>query len=140
MAKHSQKHDLSNVKVLLIEDDDQVRVSIMRMLVSLGFTSLKDAEGAERAIELVESFGPDVILADLRMKPEGGVGFVKALRADFDKPVSQTPVIMLTGYEERGDLITAMEEGISAFVVKPVSANDMYQKLVSQLGRLKKAA
>lgn len=74
-----------------------------------------------RALILVASFRPDIILCDVGMKPMSGLDFVKRLRGLADLSRADTPVIMVTGRAEEQSVMEAAKLRISGYLVKPVS-------------------
>src|SRR2546428_118410 len=95
-------------KILLIEDHEQMRDSLMLMLEMEGFEVLWADQG-RRGVELARRHSPDVILCDIMMPVLDGYGVLHALRAD---PVTAIiPFIFLTAKGERLDLRAGMNLG-----------------------------
>ncbi|MCB1538444.1 MAG: response regulator [Rhodospirillales bacterium] len=100
--------------VLVVEDNDFVRMQIVRFLTDAGHRCL-EASGADQGIEqMTESV--DVIIADVRMEPADGFEFISALRArNF-----QQPVILVTGDQNPDILEKSSRFKVATILMKPV--------------------
>jgi len=101
-------------KVLIVEDNDFVRMQIVRYLSDSGFTTQEASDGQVA----LDQFAPDTDLAivDVRMEPIDGFEFIKALRGRN----INTPVILVTGDQNPDLLNEANKWGVSAVLMKPV--------------------
>ena len=114
-----------NASVLVVEDNDFVRMQIVRYLADAGYTT-KEALDGSKALEMVTS---EISLAvvDVRMTPLDGFEFIKALRGrNF-----LTPVILVTGDQNPDLLNEASKWGVSAILMKPVQ-KDRLVKMVAR--------
>jgi CheY-like chemotaxis protein len=103
-----------NGKVLVIEDNDFVRMQIVRYLSDAGY-EMQEAVDGSKALELVSS-AVGVIIADVRMEPMDGFEFIKALRSRN----LATPVILVTGDQNPDLLSESSKWGVSTVLMKPV--------------------
>lgn len=103
-----------NQKILIVEDNDFVRMQIVRYLQDEGYQTAEAKDG-NAALNIME---PDMDLAivDLRMEPMGGLDFVRALRGKDLK----TPVIFVTGDDNNDLLEQAAKWDVVAVLMKPV--------------------
>lgn len=101
-------------KVLIVEDNDFVRMQIVRYLSDSGFNTQEASDGQVA----LDQFAPDTDLAivDVRMEPIDGFEFIKALRGRN----INTPVILVTGDQNPDLLNEANKWGVSAVLMKPV--------------------
>jgi CheY-like chemotaxis protein len=122
---------IDGTRVLLIEDSDDNRVLVKKLLTKSGATVF-EANGAQAARALLEKTTPDVIVSDIGMPEEDGIEFIKKLRAAVG-PEKDIPAIALTAYarsEEQEQIIAA---GFQAHISKPVSQSTLaaeIQKLI----------
>lgn len=101
-------------KVLIVEDNDFVRMQIVRYLNNAGFETIEASDG-EKALEIIdESF--DLAVVDVRMEPIDGFEFIKSLRGR-DLRIS---VILVTGDQNPDLLSEANKWSVSAVLMKPV--------------------
>ena len=109
------------MRVLLIEDDAQLRQVMAVVLRGMGVTVLAEvADGAE-ALEHLSADAhesPDLILTDCQMPRMDGISLVRHLRARGDR----TPVIMISGQLDPRVVALAYEAGVDHYLPKPLSA------------------
>ena len=103
-------------KVLVVEDNDFVRMQIVSHLKGAGYDTFEAADG-DVALSSIEN-DPDINLAivDVRMDPMGGFEFIKILRDNDNK----LPVILVTGDDTADLLEQAGKYGVAAVLMKPV--------------------
>lgn len=102
--------------ILIADDDPQLLRLMEAMLLPMGYTVLKAANGRE-AVEMAKRTPPDVILMDIQMPVMSGLEAVKILKDDEE--TRMVPVVVVTGLLEVKDRISAMEAGADDFLGKP---------------------
>ena len=119
-------------KILIIEDNPQMRENLALMLEMEGF-AVSRAEDGQRGLEVARSHPPDLILCDVMMPGLDGHGVLKALRAD---PATATiPLIFLTAKGEKLDQRAGMNLGADDYLVKPVAKEDVLAAIRARLER-----
>ena len=119
-------------KILIIEDNPQMRENLALMLEMEGFAASR-AEDGQRGLEVARSHPPDLILCDVMMPGLDGHGVLKALRAD---PATATiPLIFLTAKGEKLDQRAGMNLGADDYLVKPVAKEDVLAAIRARLER-----
>ena len=106
-------------KLLLIEDQPQMRANLVLILQLNGFTVLS-AENGREGLEVARSERPDLILCDVMMPELDGYGVLEALRTDDD--TASIPFIFLTAKGEARDQRAGMKLGADDYLTKPVTA------------------
>lgn len=108
-------------KILIVEDNDFVRMQVVRYLKDAGFETMEAKDGNEA----LQVFGPDVSVAvvDVRMEPMGGLDFVRALRGRE----MNIPVIFMTGDQNTDLLEQAAKWDVNAVLIKPVMKDRLVQ-------------
>jgi two-component system, NtrC family, response regulator AtoC len=107
-------------KILIIDDDDLVCISLKRLLIKLDF----DAEfcmKAEEAFQVIEKDEPDVILLDIYLTTHNGLELLK----EIQKLYFHIPVIMITGYADVKIAVEAMKSGAFDFLLKPLDIDQL---------------
>ena len=117
-------------KILVIDDEDNIRESSMRLLQKIGY----DAHGAASGIEALtkierESF--DLLLLDLRMPGMDGIEVLGRAK----QMVPDIMVLVLTGHGNIENAIEAMELGALGFIRKPVSIDNLAKSIDDTLAR-----
>jgi DNA-binding NarL/FixJ family response regulator len=114
------------IRVLVADDQEIVREGIRRLLELTGKVEVvADAADGEQALERIAATKPQVALLDVRMPRKDGVQVVQALRAQKDN----TPVILLTTFDDDALLAAGVKAGIAGFLLKDVSVEDLTQAL-----------
>jgi CheY-like chemotaxis protein len=111
--------DLSDVCVLVIDDDDDARATMAATLHYAGATMTSAAAG-DHALDDLTQFLPDVIVCDLRMPRLDGAAFIAHLRARAVEHGGRIPVIGVTAYPEAYSPDEAAALGFAAFLPKPL--------------------
>ena len=107
-------------KILVVDDDEQMREGIVEMLTREGYTVSDVGSGAE-ALEKIKKEDFDVILTDLIMP---GIDGMEVLR-QTKKLKPAVRVIMITGFGTIENAVEAMKEGASDYVSKPFKINEV---------------
>ncbi len=112
-------------KILVVEDNDFVRMQIAKFLQDEGYDVVEGTDGSDA----LEKMTPDVVLAivDVRMEPIDGFEFIKTLRSEDN----ETPVILVTGDQNPDLLAEASKWHVAAVLMKPVQ-RDRLVKTVSR--------
>lgn len=101
-------------KILVAEDNDFVRMQIVKFLRDASFQVL-EASGGDSALEIART-GVDMAIVDVRMEPVDGFEFIRSIRGmGLD-----TPVILVTGDQNPDLLSEAGKWGVGAVLMKPV--------------------
>jgi len=120
------------IKVLLIEDEPQMRKNMLLILKKEGFAAVGAANG-EEGITLALRELPDVILCDVMMPGTDGYGVLKAIRAE--RATEMTPFIFLTAKGERTDVRDGMNQGADDYLIKPVVVADLLGAIQARVVR-----
>jgi CheY-like chemotaxis protein len=102
--------------------------TIMR---GFGAKEFRDARNAIEAYDIVKSEGVDLIVVDYAMDEMDGCEFARLVRLGEDSPNHYVPIIMLSAYSERTRVEAARDAGVTEFCAKPVTATELYRKVVS---------
>ncbi len=120
-------------KILLIEDNDQLRENTAEILELSNYTVYTAADGRE-GVELALKQQPDLIICDIMMPRLDGFGVLHMLRRN--PHIRNTPFIFLTAKTERSDFRKGMESGADDYITKPFSGTELLNAVE---GRLRKA-
>ncbi|MBM2810854.1 MAG: hypothetical protein HW416_1613 [Chloroflexi bacterium] len=105
---------------ILVADDDTAIREVLTVALELEGYEVSAARDGMAALDVVESFAPDVIVVDMQMPIMGGRDFAEAYHS---RPGPHAPIIALTG---SCDPKTSAEEvGAYAFMPKPFELNDL---------------
>jgi two-component system chemotaxis response regulator CheY len=124
---------IRSAKVLIVDDEFYMRKVIRTLLLSVGVTDVHDAPDGASGLIAVSALDPDVVILDWQMAGMDGPEFVRRVRSPDKFPFPNLPIIMLTGHGEHSRVIEAMRLGVHEFLLKPVSAKALYERLASVL-------
>ncbi|SJZ60234.1 response regulator transcription factor [Selenihalanaerobacter shriftii] len=123
----------SEVKILVVDDDQNIRKLINLYLNQEGYQIITGKDGVE-AIDLVESEDPDLIILDIMLPKLNGWEVCKKLRERSD-----VPVIMLTAKGEKYDKIKGLDLGADDYVTKPFDPDELVARIRARLRRTENA-
>jgi PAS domain S-box-containing protein len=122
--------DLSAATVLLVEDDDDAREFIRRILTDVGAQVIEAATG-RAALECLKDSGANILLSDIGMADQDGYQLLREVR-ERGYNESALPAIALTAFARMEDRERALAAGFQDHLVKPIEA----QTLVTRIGTL----
>lgn len=120
----------SKARILIVDDDYQVVISLRRALSLRGF-EVEGVESTGEAVPYVESKWPDAIVLDVRMPGMDGISFCRLIRDRL--PV---PIIMLTARDAVEDRVAGLDAGADDYLVKPFAVDELAARLRALLRRV----
>ena len=120
---------MSAGKILVVDDDPQIRRVMKATLVSQGYEVI-EARTGEDGLELVSREAPSLVLLDMNMPGMGGLETCRALRA-----FSDVPVIVLTVRNTEKDKVAALDAGGDDYVTKPFGIDELLARIRAALRR-----
>jgi len=121
---------LSSARILIVDDDPQIRRVMRTTLVTQGYEAA-DAKSGEEAIERFRESKYDLILLDMNMNGMDGIETCREIRAGSD-----VAIVMLTVRDAEKDKIAALDAGADDYVTKPFSAPELMARVRAALRRL----
>lgn len=109
--------------VLVIEDDDRIRLALMLALQDEGYTTY-GAASAEEGLRLHRSQPVDNILVDLMLPGLDGFECIRQVRRDDD-----VPIVVISARDDTHDIVAALEAGADDYLVKPVAVKELSARL-----------
>ncbi len=115
-------------RILVVDDNRDSAISMAMMLRLLG-DEVRTAHDGVEAVEVAETFRPQVILMDVGMPRLNGYEATRRIR---EQPWGRSIIVIaLTGWGQEGDRLQSREAGCNGHLVKPVSLPDL-EKLLSE--------
>jgi DNA-binding NtrC family response regulator len=108
------------LQTLIVEDKDSLRAMLRHALEGQGYAVVEAIDEAE-AVAALRTHRPAVVLTDLRLPQGDGFGVLRAAK-ELDSDIS---VIVMTAYGSVEDAVTAMKEGATDFLAKPVDPDHL---------------
>jgi two-component system KDP operon response regulator KdpE len=120
---------MSSARILVVDDDPQIRRVLRTALVAQGYEAI-DARNGEEAIERLAEEKPDLIILDMNMPRMNGLETCRVVRSTSD-----VPIIMLTVRDAESDKIQALDAGADDYVTKPFSSPELLARIRAALRR-----
>lgn len=120
---------MSAARVLVLDDDDTIRLAVVLALRDDGFVAEGAPDGSDLADRL-DRFRPDLVVLDWMMPGPSGIRLLPVIRAAGD-----TAVIMLTARDEVDDRLRGFAEGADDYVVKPFTMAELVARTGAMLRR-----
>jgi len=116
-------------KALIVEDDVNIAELLKIYLQKDGFDT-ENAYDGQKAVELTESFQPDIILLDIMLPIMDGWQVCREVRKN-----SQVPIIMLTAKGESMDKVSGLEMGADDYITKPFDPKELIARVHAVMRR-----
>lgn len=114
------------IKILLVDDDPNIRRGLrMNLALEPDFSVVGEAGDGWEALRLARELQPDVVVIDVRLPSLDGLGAAERLR----QSQPQCAVIILTLYDEPSNRARAEQIGVTAFLSKGKSADELKQTI-----------
>ena len=124
---------MSAGRILVIDDDPQIRRAMKATLTSRGY-EVSDSRDGEEALEKLRSETYDLVLLDMNMPGMGGIETCGLIRSSSD-----IAIIMLTVNNTEKDKVDALDAGADDYVTKPFSMRELLARIRATLRRLPQA-
>jgi len=109
--------------ILIVDDEEQIRLFLRITLKAAGYDSLEAATGGA-AIEACTGKKPDLVLLDLGLPDISGIDVIRAVRV-----WTQLPVIVLSVRSDEADKVAALDAGANDYVQKPFSTAELLARI-----------
>ena len=123
---------MSNKKILIVEDDADVRLGYQILLKANHYDTFFAADSSS-AVSEARKHKPDLIILDLGLP--AGDGFIVLERFRGNTNLAVIPVIVVSGRDLHGNKERALKEGAKAFVQKPWNDNELLALISELLGQ-----
>jgi len=124
----------TSARVLIVDDDPEVRTMLCEYLSSHGF-GVTEAESGQAMRAALERAVPDVVLLDINLPGEDGLTLARYLRERYE-----LGIIMVTGAGEVVDRVVGLEVGADDYITKPFDPRELRARVRSVLRRLQTRA
>lgn len=121
-----------SVTVLLVEDTEDNRFMMRRLLEMSGYRVIEATNG-EEAVKVAEAETPGLILMDLSLPVIDGLAATRLIRK-LPK-LQQTPIIAVSAHDSSDFLVEALGAGCNSYITKPIDFSELEQLIVQELGK-----
>lgn len=125
MSKNIQS--IKDLKILVVDDQLEVRAMIRNMLTELGITQIFEASDGKEAMIFTDSAMDmiDIVICDWNMPKMSGIDLLKQMRSVYP----EVPFLMITGRSDVESVSIAKSSGVTAYIRKPFSPAHLEIKL-----------
>jgi len=127
---HMMSHRESGQSILVIEDDDQVRTLLIRLLSEGGYVA-RGASDGEAGLQQALSTHPDLVLVDVDLPLKSGVELTRELRQQGFR----VPMLMLTAHGSVSDRVSGLDAGADDYLPKPFESDELLARIKALLRR-----
>lgn len=120
------------VTVLLVEDTEDNRF-MMRRLLELSGYRVVEATNGEEAVRVAEAESPGLILMDLSLPMIDGLAATRLIRKL--PGCTKTPIIAVSAHDTSDFLAEALEAGCNSYITKPIDFGELEELIVNELGK-----
>ena len=120
---------LGRVSILLVDPDIHLAKVVLQLLTQIGFKSVTHVRSGQEAIQRLLTVPYQILVTEWDLKDSNGLELVSFVRRDERSMNRMLPIIMLTGRGEVQDVHQARDSGITEFVVKPFSAQTLFNRI-----------
>jgi two-component system, NtrC family, response regulator AtoC len=117
------------MRLLIVDDERNIRESLQRIFGLEGIDSSAAADGSE-ALALLKSEAFDAVVTDLRMPVMGGQELLEAMRSEG----LRCPVVMISAIGEINDAVSALKSGAADYLIKPFNPDELILKVRAAVG------
>lgn len=119
-----------SARVLYIEDDDNNRLLVQRIMLAEGF-EIVTVSNAPQGIELAREMIPDIILVDINMP--GMDGFMATSQIREIPQLNHVPIIAVTANVMKGDMEETLAAGCDGYIPKPIDVDSFPTEVLAYL-------
>jgi signal transduction histidine kinase/CheY-like chemotaxis protein len=134
MVGAEEDPDLTGIRVLVVEDDDDARGLIEKVLTTQGAT-VKTVSSARQALDILGRERVDVLVSDIEMPGTDGYQLIRELRLRPSQEGGSVPAAALTAYARTEDRLRALRAGFQLHLAKPVQPSELVTVVGSLAGR-----
>lgn len=114
-------------KILLIEDEENIRNLVATMLETAGYQALV-AQSCAIGESMYASYMPDLVILDLGLPDMDGMHFIEFVRRD-----ALTPIVVLSARADEKDKVSALDAGANDYITKPFGSGELLARLRAAL-------
>lgn len=129
-ARIALKQEKENSRVIIAEDNAKTRLFLKNQLELLGYQVVAAVSNGQAAVEMVAQLQPTLVIMDIKMPKLDGIEAATAITAN-----GPIPIILITGMSSDEMATKAIEAGVFAYLVKPVTKKQLEPAIKLALAR-----
>jgi PAS domain S-box-containing protein len=125
---------LNGVSILVVDDEEDARTLISRILARSG-AKVRVAGSAQEGMQLFQQAAPDVLISDIGMPGEDGYSLIRSIRSLPAAEGGRVPALALTAYTRKDDRIRSLAAGFQMHLSKPAEPMELLAVVLSLANR-----
>lgn len=121
--------ELGGLRVLLVDDSQNMRAIVAAIFKGVGVEHLREATDGADGLDILGGWPADIAIVDFRMQGMDGLEFTRQVRNGPESKNPYLPIVMMTGLAERARVEEARDAGVTEFLVKPVTARSVLDRI-----------
>lgn len=130
-TKTEVKTQPKKIKILVVDDDPQIRRLIKVTLQSKFDFEILEAENGLTALQKIETERPFLVMLDIMMPELNGIELIEKLKANED--TKDVPIIICSAVNDRSKVIELFNKGIADYIVKPINPIILSNKITQYI-------
>jgi two-component system chemotaxis response regulator CheY len=123
--------EFNRLRIIVIDDNAFMRRLIRGLLFGFGVREVYEAEDGASGLDSILAYKPDILITDWEMPILDGIEVTRLIRQQDASSNPFLPIILVTGYSEKARVIQARDAGVTEFLVKPISAKRLHDRILS---------
>jgi len=123
------------LSILIVEDTTPMSKLLVSVLENLDIKQIDIAKNGEQGFEMFQKGNNDIVLTDWLMEPMDGIELTRQVRKNSMSPNRMVPIILITGYSAWIRVEEARDAGVTEFLVKPFTANDLARRIAHVINK-----
>jgi two-component system sensor histidine kinase/response regulator len=120
-----------SASILIVDDYLLIRTAVRQVLTELGFTNIFQTENGKTAQDLMRKQAIDIVIGDWSMPVMSGIELLTWMRRDAR--YARTPYMMLTAESNPASVRSALQAGVSAYMIKPFTVHSFASKFMAMI-------
>ncbi len=125
---------LRNAEILYVDGESQRSAAVQRLLLNLGAARVQVAESAKEGFKFALGTPCNLVIVEYRLRPTDGIQLVRDIRAVVNYPRALVPILIVSDPVSTDIIAAAFEAGANHFMIRPLHASKMYERIVWALG------
>jgi DNA-binding response OmpR family regulator len=126
---------IGSLSILIVDDSPYMRKIVRNLLINIGVKTVYEAGDGIAGLEMIRTMAPDVVILDWELPLLNGSELVRIVRSPGVFPTPEIPIIVLSAHGERWRVVEAARIGINEYLIKPVSAKSLFDRLTAILAK-----
>jgi len=123
--------EFNRLRFLIADQNAQMRRIVRTLLYGFGSRDVIEVDNGAAAFEAFVHFAPDIVITDWNMPIIDGLELTQMIRQPEASANPCVPIIMLSANSERRHIVAARDAGVTEFLVKPMSAKALHDRILS---------